>query len=264
MSPISAVVLGVIQGATEFLPVSSSGHLVLGQFLLGLREPDLFFDVFLHVATLLVVLIVFRSEIVALLSEVFTSLRSKDSLAVLKDTEFLKIAVATIPIAVAGVTARPFVEQLFANPKLVSLNLIITGCVLFASRFFEASNRVEDTISWRQAILVGFFQAFALAPGISRSGITISVALMAGCSRKAAARFSFLLFIPAVAGAFLLESLHVDFGAQYIKSVVAGFLAAFVVGYVALVWLLRLIRSGFFHRFAYYCWLLGLVGLLFL
>ena len=267
MDILSSVILGVIQGITEFLPVSSSGHLVLGQFFLGIREPELFFDVVLHVATLMVVLWFFRHDIAKAVFEVIEAIGTKEGkLHSLLHCELTKVVIATVPLAVVGLLGRSFIEGLFSDPKFVAYDLIITGFFLISTRFRNARQKEVSgpggIISWKQALLVGFFQIFALAPGISRSGITISVALLSGCSREDSARFSFLLFIPAAVGAFVLEVSKVDFSNLQWTVVAAGFASALISGYVALKWLIRLIKRGAFYRFAFYCWTVGLLTLI--
>ncbi len=264
MDTLSSAFLGILQGVTEFLPVSSSGHLVLGQYFLGIREPQVFFDVALHIATLVVVLYFFRHDIADAVFEVIDGLRRLSSQRdKVFNSEILKVCVATLPVAVVGLLGRKFIEQMFADPRFVAYNMIATGCVLVVTRFKSDRTAGSGEISWMQAIIIGIAQVFALAPGISRSGITISSALLLGCSREAAARFSFFLFIPAVLGAFVLEFVKLDVGSVHWGIVTAGFFTALVSGYIALKWLIHLVRKGVFYRFAFYCWFVGVMTLLF-
>ncbi len=264
MNTFSSAFLGVLQGITEFLPVSSSGHLVLGQYFLGIKEPQVFFDVALHVATLMVVLYFFRHDIANAVLEVMDALRQFPSQKEkIFNSEILKVAISTIPIAVAGLLGRDFIERMFADPRFVAYNMITTGCILIVTRFRSGGSARNNEVSWMQAIAIGVAQIFALAPGISRSGITISSALLLGCSREAAARFSFFLFIPAVVGAFILEFVKLDVGGIYWGVVISGFFAALISGYIALKWLIRLVKRGVFYRFAFYCWAIGILTLFF-
>jgi len=267
MDVFSAVVLGVIQGLTEFLPVSSSGHLVLGQRLLGWKEPEIFLDICLHVGTFAAVLLVFREDVRGLVrggwSFVFRGgfLRRKDMQE--EERTFLLVCVATLPVVALGLLVREQLEMLFASVTAVSVNLILTGFILWSTRLAPTPRgRPSRRTSWRDALLVGLAQGLSLAPGISRSGSTISVGLLLGLDRQWAARFSFLLFVPAVLGALVLELARLEAARVEIAPVLLGAFTAMVTGYVALRLLLQTVRRGSFCWFAPYCWAMGIAGIL--
>uniref|UniRef100_A0A832EA54 Undecaprenyl-diphosphatase n=1 Tax=Desulfacinum infernum TaxID=35837 RepID=A0A832EA54_9BACT len=266
MDTLSAVGLGVLQGLTEFLPVSSSGHLVIGQHLLGWQEPNLFFDVCLHVGTFLAVVVVFRRDIALLVHGGLGWLRrplggnpyDRDESRRL----FELVLFGTIPTVIIGFAFKDVFESLFASVRAVGFSLLITGTLLWLTRR-TASFRGWGPfdIRFRHAVLVGIAQALAITPGISRSGTTIAVALFLGFQREWAGRFSFLLFVPAVMGAITLELVKLRGVPDPFWPVVWGTAAAAVTGYVALRFLLAVVRHGRFHVFAPYCWALGIVCL---
>ena len=259
-----AFILGVLQGLTEFLPVSSSGHLVLGQSILGLKEPELFFDVLLHVGTLAAVLIFYGKDLWRIVRGWCASLAGGDSNKGAARTGWLLI-LGSVPAGLAGVFLGGLVEQMFASPKLAACALLATGGILCLGEPREGAGRGEAEMTAKDALIIGVFQAFAIIPGISRSGATIAAALMRGVAREQAARFSFLLSVPAIAGAFALKmkDLEGPLGEKLLPYAV-GALAAAVVGAVALGWLIRLVRGGNLARFRYYCWGAGALALLYL
>ncbi len=265
MDFLSAFLLGILQGITEFLPVSSSGHLVIGQCLLGWKEPDVFFDVCLHIGTLIAVVAVFWQEVMDLaMGGLRVALRPfrRGKLMDSQERMFLLVVVGTIPTVILALFVRHYIEQMFASISAVSFNLIITGTFLWMTRYVPRREpRYVRRTRWRDALFVGIAQGLALSPGISRSGATISAGLYVGLDREWAGRFSFLLFVPAVFGALILESSKINFDAVQVRPVLLGTFTAAVVGYFALLVLLKVIRSGRFYLFAPYCWTLGLVGL---
>ncbi|MBE0583611.1 MAG: undecaprenyl-diphosphate phosphatase, partial [Desulfofustis sp.] len=203
MELIKALLLGFIQGATEFLPVSSSGHLVLGSHLLGFTEQSIAFDVMLHIGTLVSVLLVFRRDIASMLVAPWHWLRGNRSDATL---HFLRwdaaIIVATIPAVIVGLTMKDLVEALFTSLLVVYLMLAVTGVLMIlSSRLVDRGSR----ITWWRALLIGVGQACAIVPGLSRSGTTIFTAMLLGVNRETAARFSFLMSLPAILGAAVLH-----------------------------------------------------------
>lgn len=267
MDTLSAVALGALQGITEFLPVSSSGHLAIGQHLLGWREPHLFFDVCLHLGTFLAVAVVFRDDLVQLVRGGFLWIRSpRKALHPSPDPSvriFWLVALGTVPTAVIGFAFKDLVEHLFGSLSAVGWNLILTGSLLYLTRRLgRGPERDALHIRWWEAVLVGIAQGFAVAPGISRSGTTIAVALFLGFQRQWAGRFSFLLFVPAVVGAILLEVLDLKvLPASEIGPIAAGTFVAAVTGYGALRVLLKVVKQGRFYVFAPYCWALGVLCL---
>jgi undecaprenyl-diphosphatase len=267
MEPRHAAVLGVVQGLTEFLPVSSSGHLVLFQNLFGLKEPEIFFDVSLHVGTLIAICVFFFRDLKAIVSALFTSSTwgRKDaglwgSLCREQETRFLcLILVGTIPTVLIGLIVRPMAEKIFSSVSIVGAMLIVTGLLLWFTRRIKKRERDATQLTIRDALLIGAIQGVAILPGISRSGATIAMGLFAGLSRETAARYSFLLSIPAIVGAMVLElNESLASGFPPVKTVLLGTFVAAVVGYVALGVLIRLVKKGSLYVFAPYCWFVGL------
>jgi undecaprenyl-diphosphatase len=270
MNWIEAVVLGVVQGLTEFLPVSSSGHLVLFQHLFGLVEPELLFDISVHVGTLLAVLVVFYRDIFQLLGALVqlpALTRSVGGWGALftHHTEIrlaAMIAAGCIPTAVLGIAFAKVAEQLFGTLWLVGVALLVTGTFLWFTQRQTAAGRPIGQMRIKDALIIGLIQGLAIIPGISRSGATISAALYLGVDRELAGRFSFLLAIPAILGALVLgldsEAFHTDIP---MGTIVLGSVAAAAVGYLALVVLLKMVKKGQLHRFAPYCWLVGIAAI---
>ena len=264
MELIQGIVLGVIQGLTEFLPVSSSGHLVLGQHLFGITEPALFFDVSLHVGTLCSVLIVFRHDIkkmVLAVWHVITAATGKSVPQTGPDDDSLKLLVliiaGSIPTGLIGLGLKQM-EHIFSSLPLVGSMLLVTGLLLWATRKLDRKSVGVKDFSWIRAFGIGIAQGLAVLPGISRSGTTIAVGLFLGLDRRTAARFSFLLSIPAIIGAELLSARDLFSGqARLDAATLLGSLTAFVVGYAALRVLLKIVHQGRFYLFAPYCFTIG-------
>jgi len=246
MTIIEATILGIIQGFTEFLPISSSGHLVLGQSILGIEQPGNEFEILVHMGTLMSVLVVFCDDIQSIL----TSLGKRST------QQFIGfVLVGTVPAIIIGLGFKDVFESLFENVTAVGGALMFTGMVLYGSSLVARKDKTHTLLS---SIFIGMAQAVAIIPGVSRSGMTISTALALGLSSKEAARFSFLLAIPAIAGAGLLTALDVSGGFQLSMPVaIAGLVSSFVVGVVALKWLLGWLEQGKFHYFGYYCIAIG-------
>jgi undecaprenyl-diphosphatase len=267
MDPAQAVILGIVQGLTEFFPVSSSGHLVIFQHLFGLREPALLFDICVHVGTLIAVLLYFQAEIGKLLGAVGRyALRLPGKgirQAAPPDDPHLKMAAlilaGSVPTAVLGYGFHQIAGRLFSSLFVVSLALFFTSALLLATRFFRSEGTGILGCTLRGAALVGLFQGLAVIPGVSRSGATIAACLMLGLDRDTAARFSFLLAIPAILGALLLSlaSGPAGWGAFSAASALLGTAVSAGVGYAALAGLIRIVRNGRLFYFAPYCFLLG-------
>lgn len=253
-----AIWLGLIQGLTEFLPVSSSGHLVLGQSVLGLKEPVLLFDIFVHVGTLAAVFVVFRSDILSMLRGLWAT----DREGRMGRRLLFLIAVGSVPTAALGFFFKDLFESLFASTTAVGVALLITGFFLLLTRLAPTGRHTLQTTGPMRALIVGLAQGLAITPGISRSGLTISVGLLLGIERRLAAHYSFLLSIPAILGALLLQIVHWDPQTEVsVSTLVTGGVVAAVSGYFALNILLRVVRAGALHWFAPYCWALGLTTL---
>lgn len=266
-----AIILGLVQGLTEFLPVSSSGHLVLGKTLLGIAEQGIAFEVFVHFGTLLAVLTVFRNDLAALVKTFFSLFKSHNQLPIkerCKNDENLRllifIIIATLPAAIVGLLFKDYFENTYNDPKLVSFMLIITAFILLGTLFRpEAKKNLE----LGNTLIMGFAQAFAILPGISRSGSTISFGMYFRLSGDDAARFSFLMAVPAILGATFLNTfdlLAVGIDTNFIIILLIGTVVAYISGFIAIKTLFKIIRKGKLFWFAPYCLILGILGLLFL
>ncbi len=258
MTWLQMLTLAVAQGLTEFLPVSSSGHLVLLQHVFGVREGNLFLVVLLHCGTLGSVLMVYRREILRLLQLDLPALRYLGSLLL-----------ATLPAVVAALLAGDLIERLFSNPLGTGIALLVTAFVLFSARFTGTARRDDDG-AWQprapaagRALLIGCAQALAITPGISRSGSTIAASLWAGLPRAEAARFSFLLSVPAIGGALLLELVKGERPAEGgVAGALVAALVAFAVGLLAIRLTALAVVQRHFWKFGFYCLVLGLVVVL--
>lgn len=268
MNLIQAIILGIVQGATEFLPVSSSGHLVLAPWWLGWGEVNsLTFTVAAHLGTLCAVLVYFRQDWLAILRGGLALLRTR-SLADPYGRLFLYLIIGSIPAGLAGLLFAAALEQAFANAAAAAAFLLVTAALLILSERWAArrpATRALDTFRWADALFVGLAQMLALLPGISRSGSTIAAGLFRGVSRTDAARFSFLLSTPAILGAGLLAAVDLlaaqTTGGELLL-LVAGFVSAGLVGYLAIAFLLAHLRQHRLYLFAAYCVVVGLVSLL--
>lgn len=255
MNLFDALLLGLLQGVTEFLPVSSSGHLAIAQhFLSDFSQPGVLFDVLLHVATMGAVILYFRRECLLLATAPFR----RDDEAVLYRRLLLLLMVGSVPTAIIGLLFKDFFQGLFHNLTAVALMLLVTGTLLFVSERFRRGIRKEDQLTWKDALLVGTVQGGAIIPGISRSGSTIAALLLRGVDGETAARFSFLLALPAIFGAALLSIGDMTaVAAADMPSYMAGMLAAFGAGLLSIHLLLAVVRRKRLFAFAIYCWLAG-------
>lgn len=262
MDAISALVLGTLQGLTEYLPVSSSGHLVVGSAIMGATnaEENLSFAVVVHAATSLASLIIFRQAIWDILKDL---LQFKWN----SGTRYLAMmALATIPVLIVGLFLKDELEAIFGNIQMVGYLWIVTGILLLITQKVKAT---EKDLTFGNTFLIGIAQAIAVLPGISRSGATISVALLQGVKREEAAKFSFLMVIVPIFGQALLDVKKIMEGeatgaAQQLEFLPAalGFLAAFVVGLLACVAMLKIVQKGKLHYFSIYCFVIGLLAVL--
>ncbi|MBU4310341.1 undecaprenyl-diphosphate phosphatase [bacterium] len=264
MSWHEALFLGILQGLTEFLPVSSSGHLVLAGNFLKVNPPGITLEICLHLGTLLAIIAVFRREIgkilVSLVHIFKTGKHRRREDPYLRLLGFLLLG--TIPIALMGGLFKEGIGRLFECPRMVSLMFIVTGIILWATKRLKVERRELNRLNIRDALGIGLAQAIGLIPGISRSGITISCGLFRGLSRDSAYRFSFLLVIPAIIGAAGLEFKNLStIPKENIYPLIIGAIAAFLSGLLALKVLLSIIKKGRFSFFAYYLWVIGLVSL---
>ena len=262
MNLIDAILLGILQGATEFLPVSSSGHLVLAQHLIdGFEQPGVLFDVLLHVGTMVAVIIYFRRDLIGLV----TSLWRRDEQAAMQKRMLVLLVVGSIPTAIIGLLFKDFFVGLFGRPDVVCIMLLVTGSLLWLAERLRNIVASNQQMSYADAILVGIVQGCAIIPGISRSGATIATLLLRGIDGETAARFSFLLALPAIFGAALLSVKDLDkISDETVFAYIVGTLASLVIGLVCIHLLLEVIRRRRLHWFAIYCWLLGGIGWVFI
>jgi undecaprenyl-diphosphatase len=251
-----AVLLGIVQGATEFLPVSSSGHLVIGQALLGIDQPGIFFEVAVHVATLLSVLLVYRQRV----AELFVG-------AVRREPRALRyvglILLASVPAGIVGVFFEDAVTALFDNPWTVGVALLVTGGMLWSTRVAQRRNPEPVELDATRAFLIGVAQAVAITPGISRSGSTVTTGLWLGVEAREAAAFSFLMSLPAIGGAALLQVPELLEGEMDMTAgvLMAALVASAVTGVLAIRTFLAMLQRRAFHHFGLYCWVVGVAFL---
>jgi undecaprenyl-diphosphatase len=255
MTVIEAIVLGIIQGLTEFLPVSSSGHIVIGSKLLGLSgEENLSFAIVVHAATVMSTIVILWGEIGKLLQGIFKFQWNEE-------TQYIsKIFLSMIPVLIVGLFFKEMVEQLFGSGLLlVGCCLLLTAALLSFAYF--AKPRQKEKISWRDAFLIGISQAIAILPGLSRSGATISTGILLGNNKEKVAKFSFLMVLIPILGEALLDMkgfLSVENATNLSPMVLmAGFLAAFITGCIACKWMISLVKKGKLIYFAIYCAIIG-------
>ena len=245
MTYLLAVFLGVVQGLTEFLPISSSGHLVLLQKFFGISEPPIFFNTVVHLGTLGAVLLFF-----------WPPFAKASGGRVLK-----KIVVGTLPIVVVGLLVQPFVKEIFSSLLVVGVGYFITASLLLWSKKFSVGQKKLTELTPRQTLLIGGFQAIAICPGISRSGATIVEGLSQKLSREEAFKFSFYLSAPAVIGANILQLKDLS-SVDFLPQSLLGMMAAFVVGYFSLKLLQKVLTAGKLYYFSAYCFVVGIISLL--
>jgi len=246
MTLIKSILLGAVQGITEFLPVSSSGHLVLLQHAFNVKESSLFFNTSLHIATLLVVLCYFRKDLIELVTQ--------------QPRYFMLVFWGLLPTLIVGLSAYNFLNQFFIGDiRWVGVFLCVTAGIIFAAAKKHVREDKACQISIGHALVIGCAQSIAILPGISRSGITIAVALLLGLSKKEAFRFSFILAIPSIIGAFVLQIVKEQIIIDNINFIILGMLTAFITGLGALKLLHFSILKGTWKYFSLYCLLMGLV-----
>lgn len=263
MPILFAALWGILQGLTEFLPVSSSGHLALIPWLLGWPVPGLFFDLVVHGGTLTAILVYFRRDIQGLLIGAWRLLRTR-RLSGPEEALTLWVLVSAMPAAVLGALANGLIEQLLGVPWAVALLLGGTGGILYLAEHLGRRERPLGALGMRDALWIGLAQTAALLPGVSRAGATIAAGLVRGLKREAAARFSFLMSLPVVVGALLMEGIQALKGgvsAPEGLSLLVGFGMAALSGYMALAFLFRHLQVRSLRPFAYYCWAIALIGL---
>ena len=258
MDIIDAIILGIIQGLTEFLPVSSSGHLELGKAILGansIPEESLLFTVVLHFATALSTIVIFRKDVLEIIKGIFQFKWNEEF-------QFaVKIVISMIPAALIGFFLEDFMEVFFDGAILiVGIMLIITAVLLYLA---DMAKTTAKGVSFRSAFVIGMAQAVAMLPGISRSGATISTAVLLGIDKTKSARFSFLMVVPLIFGKVAKDLLSgdINFESAQMGAMGAGFIAAFLAGLIACTWMIQLVRKSKLTYFAIYCVVVGLIAI---
>jgi undecaprenyl-diphosphatase len=247
LSKLEALILGIIQGLTEFLPISSTGHLYLGRNLFGLQEAGLLLDTMLHVGTLLAVFVFYKDEFVKMIKNPFSKLT------------FLLI-VGTIPAVVIGLLFKDYFEEISKTGVTIGWEFLVTGLFLWIADSAKNGHKKMDDISYTDALIIGSFQAAAIFPAISRSGFTIVAALWRKLDRETAAYFSFLLSTPAIAGAVVLQSLDLFGGTGEeisLSALIVGIASSALFGYFAVKWMIGFLKKHSLKPFAIYVWILG-------
>ena len=271
MDVAQTIFLGIIQGLTEFLPISSSGHLVIFQHLIGLNNPELLLDISLHVGTLLAVLIFFRADIKMMIYEsrgFVKKLFQKEKKSSSETQQFPHamliawIIMGTIPTAFIGILFSSFFQKMFGSPFFVGFMLIVTGAMLGASRFIPDHSTKKGHVGLMVSIAVGIAQGAAIIPGISRSGATIVCGLFFGLNRELAGRFSFLLSIPAIIGATIYRFNMKEITEIGLMPFFVGIFVSFLVGLIALKITMNMVRKGNLFYFAPYCLLAGIIAII--
>lgn len=256
MDWLQALILGLIQGLTEYLPVSSSGHLAIGSHLFGIDGADnLAFTIAVHVATVLSTFVILWSEIDWILRGLFKFKMNDET------KYFLNIVVSMIPIGIVGVFFKDYVEEVFGSGLLIVGCMLLLTAVLLTFSYY-AKPRVKENISWKDALVIGLAQACAVMPGLSRSGSTIATGLMLGCKKEKMAQFSFLMVIPPILGEALLDVLKMAKGANPFGDIstlalAVGFVAAFASGCLACKWMIGIVKRGKLVYFGIYCAIAG-------
>ncbi|MES2770282.1 MAG: undecaprenyl-diphosphate phosphatase [Bdellovibrionota bacterium] len=271
MGIIGDIILGIVQGLAEFLPISSKGHLVLAQKFLGYEVHDLAYDLVLHLATLLAIFVVFRKFLAHLIAQCWISIKERKMNAGMRLA--LMVAFATVPAGIIGLKFKSFFESLFGNITVLGYGFIWTGLILFLTRRIKSKsiNMISDapdqllkefeTVSYGKALIVGCFQCLALLPGVSRSGMTIAAGLFAGMTGGAASVFSFMLSIPTILGAAVLKLSEVENLGERLPSYSIGFVASFIFGLIGLKVVLAAVKKNRLELFAAYVWIWAIICL---
>ncbi|MBU8878892.1 undecaprenyl-diphosphate phosphatase [Bacillus sp. FJAT-29790] len=249
MSKLEAFILGIIQGLTEFLPISSTGHLYLGRHLFGLDEAGLFLDTMLHVGTLLAVLVIYKSELLQILKKPFGKLS-------------MLLVIGTIPAVIVGVLFSDLFDSISKSGITIGWEFLFTGLILWMADRIKNGSKRMDTIGFGDALFIGTFQAFAIFPAVSRSGLTIAAGLFRKLDRETAAYFSFLLSIPAIAGGIVFqfgEMLSSRSEAMSFSSLLIATISSALFGYMAVVWMINFLKRKSLKIFAIYVWILGIL-----
>lgn len=257
MTTLQSIVLGIVQGLTEFLPVSSSGHLMLASEILGTdlsAADDLTFSLTLHAATVLSTIVILWREVWRLIKGVFSRTFTEEQ------AYLIKIVISMVPIGIVGFCFKDYLEEAFSSMLVVGIMLLITALLLTFA--YKAKPRQKDNISYRDAAIIGVAQAFATMPGLSRSGTTIATGLLLGNKKESVAQFSFLMVLPPILGNALLDIIGGNFGGGVeVMPLIAGFVAAFVTGCLACKFMIEMVKRGKLIWFAAYCAVVGVVAI---
>ena len=260
MEIAQALILGIVQGLTEWLPISSSGHLVLLQIILLSRSSAAFIAL-VHAGTLLAVSLIFRRDVFNVIKSFLEGISELPKGSAFSSPERklpLYILIGTVPVAILGLALAEYVDEIFGSSKIVGVGLLITAALLYSTKWAGG----ERPLDLRRALIVGLAQSIAIFPGISRSGATISAALLSGLKREEAVRYSFLLSIPALTGFLILELMVSPAHEILNPESLVGLLSSFITGLIAIKFLLSVIRRGELHLFSYYCAIVGIAILL--
>lgn len=274
MSTIEALLLGLLQGLTEYLPISSSGHITLGSNFFNITDSEtiLPFTVLLHVATVLSTIVILHKEITWIFKGLFKAIPKSEGKTFLQRLNAeqryaLAIIISMIPVGIVGVFFKDAVEETFNSLLVVGCCLLLTTVLLTFS--YYAKPKAKSDISFRDAFIIGLSQSVAVLPGLSRSGTTIATGLILGNSKQTMAQFSFLMVIPPILGEALLETIemcklgvHAAFGGISLTALIVGFLAAFISGCIACKWMISIVRKGKLIYFAYYCAIVGIATII--
>ena len=267
MGLLQALILGIVQGATEFLPISSSGHLVLIPAFLGWDSPPLVFDTTVHLATLVAVVMVFWRDLLGLLTAWWRGLRQGRPFQTVESRLAWYVVLGTVPGVLVGVFLEDTFESLFASPRAVGGFLLLTALLLILAEVLGRRRRELTSMTWLDSLLIGIGQAAAITPGLSRSGTTMSVGMFRGLTRDAAARFSFILSVPIITGAGLMQLITLagdDNIPVRTPELIVGFIAAGICGYAAIRLFLAYLRKRPLYPFAVYCVIVGVLSLVLL
>lgn len=263
---VKYVILGVFQGITEPIPISSSGHLVILQELFGVEIKGLSFEILVNFGSLIAVLVIYRRDIIRFISHFLRYILTKDATAK-SDFQFvLYLVIATIPTGIIGLLLEDYISSKLSTVAIVGITLLITGLALWIIRNLQG-NKNDSDITVKDAIIIGLAQSVALIPGISRSGATIVAAMLLGMKQESALRFSFLLYIPVSLGITVMSASDIvndpDFDALMIPYALA-FMASIIASYFALKWFIHVMRRGNLKYFSFYCFIVGILVILFL
>lgn len=243
VSLIQAIILGIIQGITEWFPISSSGHLALAQNIFNLKVPVVY-DIFLHIGTALVILVKFRKDILNIIT-----LKEKKLL--------LFIIIGSIVTAIIGFTFRDTFKSFFYNLTIIGIAFLVTGILLILTK-----NKITNkNLNYKSSFLIGVAQGFSLIPGISRSGSTISIGLLNKIKKEQLIKYSFILSLPAVLGAVIFELKYINVY-NNLMPIIIGTLVSLIIGYISLTWIIKIIKKGKFSKFSYYCFIIGIITLI--